>query len=224
MARDRDELTNGDPSLDRVVGVGRAIVPADLERFDPPTGLWDAIASHLGETAGHGSTDVPDTPVVIEPDIRDDSHLAPVVPLAGRSRTKWVLAAAAAVLLVAAIAGVVINRQDTKPNNEVVAATQLKVLEGSATAEATLVRSDGKLSLRIIAHDMPAPPDGNFYELWLVDPKITDPQPIGEMSGSTELKVPSSIDVTKFPVVDISLQPNGMHHHSGHSLLRGTLA
>ena len=197
--------------LDRVVDVGRTIVPEDLDRTDPPADLWDAIGARLDRERADAADDLPARP------------LTPPTPIAGRSRTSWLLAAAAAILVVAAIAGVVLSRRDTSPTTQVVSSSRLQVLAGPATAEATLVRTDGKLQLRIVAHDMPAAPDGSHYELWLMNSGITEPHALGHMTGSTVVTVPPSIDVAKFPVVDISLEPDSSTGYSGHSLLRGTL-
>jgi hypothetical protein len=74
------------------------------------------------------------------------------------------------------------------------------------------------------AKNMPPAGAGEKYELWLVDTGVTDPRPLGVVTGSEQVVVPSSIDPKTHPVVDISLEPDdGDHHHSGHSLMRGTL-
>ena len=44
------------------------------------------------------------------------------------------------------------------------------------------------------------------------------------MTGSTSVPVPAGIDPDEYAVVDVSLQEQGQTEHSGHSLLRGTLA
>jgi anti-sigma-K factor RskA len=67
----------------------------------------------------------------------------------------------------------------------------------------------------------------DFYEAWLMDPKngfiSLGTFRIGE-DGSTTLDLPVPVETTRFPVVDISLQPaNGKPTHSGISVLRGTL-
>ena len=125
-------------------------------------------------------------------------------------------------ILVAGAVG--IRRVDSsRTSTEVVASTTLDVIEGPATAQAKLLRSGNTERLVVTTENMPAAPAGSHYELWLVDPKVTSPQSLGPMTGSTEVLIPASIDPAIYPVVDISLQQNGTHDHSGHSLLRGTL-
>jgi hypothetical protein len=219
-----------DQSLRRVGDVLASLGPDDFERHDPPIDLWDRIASSL-------TTPEPFAPPVIVPEPNEPrptgtprAGAEPSTPApanldaarAERRRPAFIVLAAAAALVVVAAAGVVIFRDDA-PQSEVLATATLEVLEGPATAEAQLLRVDGEDRLVVEASDMPPAPDGSHYELWLVDPEVTDPRSLGPMTGSTEVSVPSSIDPDEFPVVDISLQPDGMEQHSGRSLLRGTL-
>jgi hypothetical protein len=78
---------------------------------------------------------------------------------------------------------------------------------------------------------MATPPTGSDYELWLVDKLVTNPRSLGAVTGrvtgrnTIDVVVPRSIDPKRFPVVDISVEPtDGNHKHSGHSVMRGTLA
>jgi len=158
----------------------------------------------------------------IAPDHRvsDDA----LIRLDDRRRPRSVLVgiAAAIVLVVVGAVGIGLATRDST-GTEVVASTTLDTLEGGATARAELIRSGDGDRLKVIAQNMEPAPPGTHYELWLVDPDVTDPRSLGPMEGSTEVVVPSTIDPDEFPIVDISLQPDGTHQHSGHSLLRGTL-
>ncbi|CAB4924171.1 unannotated protein [freshwater metagenome] len=141
-----------------------------------------------------------------------------------RNRGRNIVLAAAAAVAILVVGAVGIRLADSsRSSTELVASTNLDVLEGPATAQAKLVRSGDTERLVVTAKNMPAAPAGSHYELWLVDPAVTKPQSLGPMTGSTEVVIPESLDPAVFPVVDISLQQNGTHVHSGHSLLRGTL-
>ena len=131
------------------------------------------------------------------------------------------LAVAAVLVVIGAIGVGVVTQNDNRA--EVVASTTLDVLEGSASATAQVVRVGDEDRLVVTAQNMEPAPPGTHYELWLVDPDVTDPRSLGPMTGTTEVTVPDSIDLSEYPVVDISLQQDGMVAHSGLSLLRGTL-
>lgn len=216
-----------DPSLRRVGDIAASLGPEDFERHDPPSDLWDRISSSLDTPEPFAAPVVVPEPAEPPPMVAPRSE--PPAPAhldaarAERRRPVIVTLAAAAALIVIAAVGVVVFRDDA-PQTEVLATATLEVLEGPATAEAQLLRVDGEDRLVVEASDMPPAPDGSHYELWLVDPEVTDPRSLGPMTGSTEVSVPSSIDPDEFPVVDISLQPDGMEQHSGRSLLRGTLS
>ena len=158
---------------------------------------------------------------------------APVVSLDARRRRRHrrVAAAVAAAAAVVAVTGAVLLVQGpsaTDDEPQLLASTELEPLEpgGGATAEVRLVRQDDHLELELEAHDMAAAPAGQHYELWLLDPASASAEPVslGAMSASTSVPVPAGVDPEEYDVVDISLQAAGETEHSGHSLLRGTLA
>jgi len=227
MHPDPDELGEDAASLARVVEIGSSLEDADLERVPPPADLWDRIAARLDEEPQQARDSDErierDTPAqVASPGTGDGVGSGVVVPLAPRRRPAlWIGAAAAVAVVIAGIVGISVTRDDT--SREVVASANLEVLEGPATASAELVRTDDGDRLIVTAQDMPPAPEGSHYELWLVDPEVSDPRSLGPMTGSTEIVVPSTIDPADYPVVDISLQADGQQEHSGHSLLRGTL-
>ena len=211
MPRD-DEAPGVDTAFfDRVVKIATQLDDADFERSEPPPGLWDRISA---------SIDPPAEAVSGEPGVAP----ATVVSLDDRrSRRTHRLLVAAAVLAVALATGLLITRLDSSPTDAVVASASLRPLEGTATADAQLVRQDSDLRLVVEPHDMSAAPAGQHYELWLLDRSADEPVSLGPMTGSRTVAIPSGVDTGDYDVVDISLQRNGETAHSGHSLLRGTL-
>lgn len=201
-----------DPEMERrLVSLMSNLDDGDRERFEPPPEIWTSIKGELGDAATTGGS----VPVRLVPTDRRSSLVA-------RSR---VLLAAAAVVAVIAIASVVLS-QRRDPSSTVVATAQLQQMEplGSTSAVVRLVNEKGVKRLVIEATDMPPAPEGESFELWLIDAGVKDPRPVGFVSGSGEIDVPDSIDTQTHPVVDISLEPNdGDAGHSGHSLMRGTL-
>ena len=195
----------------------------DRARVDPPADLWGRIAA---------SVEADPVPAAAAPTASPPPVAAPVVPLDThrRRRHRRVLAAVAAAVVVVAVTGAVLlqNGSSTDDEPQLVASTELEALEpvGGATAEVRLVRQDDHLQLELDARDMAAAPDGQHYELWLLDPDSESAEPVslGPMAGSTSVPVPAGVDPDDYAVVDVSLQEQGQTEHSGHSLLRGTLA
>ena len=188
--------------------LGADLTESDFDLVTPPADLWDRIAAGVS---------------LAEPTVLADRRDSGGRGGSRNSGRRIVFAAAAAVLILVAGAVGIGLVDSSRTSTEVVASTTLDVIEGPATAQAKLLRSGNTERLVVTTENMPAAPAGSHYELWLVDPKVTSPQSLGPMTGSTEVLIPASIDPAIYPVVDISLQENGTHDHSGHSLLRGTL-
>jgi hypothetical protein len=96
--------------------------------------------------------------------------------------------ACAALLLVAGVTGIVLSGGDDAR---------------TVVATATDPRADVKLEIHddgatLVARDMPAPPDGRIYQVWLKRPG-SDPEPTSVLwstraDGSAEVAVPGSLD------------------------------
>ncbi len=221
-------VTVVDADLDRLRAIAAAVDDEDFARVDPPVELWGRIAAAVAEDDAVPAEVPPsDVPPSVVP-----STVAPVVSLdARRRRHRRVLAAVAAAVVVVAVTGAVLFQNGSSPGGdetELLASTELEPLEpvGGATAEVRLVRQDDHVQLELEARDMAAAPEGQHYELWLLDPdsETAEPVSLGAMTGSTSVPVPAGIDPDEYAVVDVSLQEQGQTEHSGHSLLRGTLA
>ncbi len=188
----------------RVERIASDFEPTDHDRDDAPDDLWARIEREIAAEAPLAST---------------------AKPLRSR-RTRWMTAVgvAAAAVIIAIAAAVVTSNHST---NTVVASTDLVAVGAPTTARAhaDLRRaSDGRLTLVLTVHSMPTAPDGSYYELWLMDRRLTVPNSLGPMSGSLTVAIPRGVSTTAFPVVDISVQPVGHAEYSGDSVLRGTLS
>ena len=61
--------------------------------------------------------------------------------------------------------------------------------------------------------------------MWLIDRSIKKMVPVGILSpGDDEFVIPNGVDISQYPVVDISVQQPGDPKHSGDSVLRGTIS
>jgi len=222
------DLDLNDAEFGHLTQVAALLTEFDFELTSPPAELWDNIVSGLA-VADRTLVSIEPEPEpeleLVKPELLEQAVLSDPRKQASQSqRGRNIFLAAAAAVLVLVVGAVGIRLADSsRVSTEQVASVNLDVLEGPATAEAKLLRTGDTERLVVTAKNMPAAPVGSHYELWLVDPKVTSPHSLGPMTGSTEVVIPASIDPKLYPVVDISLQKNGSHVHSGRSLLRGTL-
>jgi hypothetical protein len=136
----------------------------------------------------------------------------------------------AAALVIAAGAGaVVLNREDQHPGSP--------VAERTATLEPVdpgVVGPSGKVSMatyatrvtqmRVDTVDLPTPPRGDFYYVWLLDPASNKMLPLGQVvSGHrASFDVPASL-VAAYSALDVSLESDdGDPGHSVTSVLRAS--
>ncbi|MBF4995440.1 anti-sigma factor [Arthrobacter gandavensis] len=139
-----------------------------------------------------------------------------------RRGTKWFAAAAAAVVVAGAATWGIVRGFEPQP--EVLASVSLEPLpsysdEGTATVD---LLPDGERELVITSSSSDAE---GYREVWLISPDITSMVSLGEMDGTeARLKIPDGLDLSAYPIVDISDEPNdGNPEHSGKSILRGQL-
>ncbi|MFN7151613.1 MAG: anti-sigma factor domain-containing protein, partial [Microthrixaceae bacterium] len=149
--------------------------------------------------------------------------------LTARRRRGWTLVAgaAAAMVLVAGSVGLIRTREDD--TQELVASIELEALSDRGTGRAELVEVDGEQRLVVRTEDLGAAPEGTHFEMWLINPDITDMHSLGELpAGADEIEVPlpAGVDPDDFPIVDINVQQDDQVQHSGvdTSVLRGVLA
>jgi anti-sigma-K factor RskA len=88
---------------------------------------------------------------------------------------------------------------------------------------AELVDDAGRQVLDVEVPDLPAAPNGQAFEVWLLaaDGGL---QSLGLIEHTGRFAVPAGVDLTRFNVVDVSREPiDGNPTHSGDSVVRGTL-
>lgn len=136
------------------------------------------------------------------------------VPLAWLS-----LAAVLVVLAVLASSVVLLGRPDAQ-RVEIVLAS----LGGGEPATATLRDAADGRTLEVTLPEARAT-SGSFYELWLIDADVEGMVSLGPVAqGQTTVVVPDGLDLSRFPIVDVSVEPfDGEPRHSGNSRWRGTV-
>ncbi len=137
------------------------------------------------------------------------------------------LALAAALALIAGI-GIGLGWNSlSRPTPTIVAEAQLTpaapAWDGS-TGEATLERDTSGQQVLVVRLSTPRPVPGARV-VWLMDQTHTKMQAVGILTSTEgEWTVPLDVDLTRFPVIDISDEPfDGNSAHSGNSIVRGTL-
>jgi hypothetical protein len=148
---------------------------------------------------------------------------------------RTLIGVAAAALVVGAAGGVLGSRLfDEKPpaaaqgtgNQQIVSQVDLKNLKPAVTdasGSASVVSTPSGERLVVDVSKLPKMP-GHFYEVWLIDNNIKKMVSLGVLDGSTsQFAIPNGVDVSAYPVVDVSVQQPGNPAHSGDSVLRGVI-
>jgi Anti-sigma-K factor rskA len=207
-------------------GVDALAVPefaASVAPVAPPPAVWAGIAAPTGVAAaprpGHTAPALvaaaPAPPADVEP---------PGVVRELRPRRSRILLAMAASLLIGTGIGAGAVALATRDSAEEVAATDLAPLDDrDATGTAEVVAAGDGEQLRVV---LEAPDAGEeFYEVWLIEPSIERMVQVGVVRpGTTVLDLPEGIDLSEYPIVDVSVEPlDGNPTHSGVSVARGIL-
>jgi hypothetical protein len=226
----------------RVVSGVRVDVAADAVPVAPPARVWDAIAAGTGVAVAPrpervvGAPPGPAArPLGLVRD-RDGDHATAVrsrkdLRGGGRRGDRRLLLAVAASLVVGAAGGVLgssLLGRDEPPaaqTTQVLAQVNLANLKNTAASgHAVVVQTPSGPHIRVDTSKL-APAQGAFYEVWLIDKDVKKMVGIGILHpGEDEFAVPNGVDLSQYPVVDISVQQPGDPRHSGDSVLRGTIA
>jgi hypothetical protein len=187
----------------------------------PPPSVWSAIAEATGVATSPRAQAV----ALDEEPAPDATPPATVVDLSERRRrrSRVRLAVAAAVVGAAVGAGVVALVQRDGGGTQVAAAALDPLSGHSGSGRAEVVERNGQ---RVLEVRLTAPPlhDG-YYEVWLAERTLEGMVPMGvAQPGTLAFEIPNGLDLTQYPVVDVSIEPlDGDPGHSSDSLLRGTL-
>lgn len=228
-------------SLGELVGTARSGGRVELALPSPE--VWNRIRSDLGLESQHGQAVPPrpaTTPAVPEqprplpvPASDLPPETAPVVSLQDRRERRsrpatWLLAAAGIGGIVvggAITASIVGSSQESQEDLTVAATVELAPLpdwDAQGTAELA-VGADGQQVL-VVSLDGATDTTG-FQEVWLIDENVEGMFSLGILDGTSgQFVIPDGVDVSAFPIVDISLEPfDGDPTHSGDSIARGQI-
>jgi len=143
----------------------------------------------------------------------------------GRRRRPLIgLAAALALALVAA--AVLAWTGPLRPDRSGGTVPLAGVGAAAASGQASMAGDDGDRRMTVTTDDLPALRPGQYYEVWLLDPKAGRVFPVGVLppDGEARFTLPASV-VGRYQAIDVSLEADdGDPTHSKHSLLRGRYA
>jgi hypothetical protein len=179
-------------------------------------GLTDAVAADpLGPARGRDATT--EEP---RPGAKHEEKPRSNVSWLRRPAT-WLAAAAAAVLITTGVV-LAVNRTAAPVT---LASAQLEPLDRyTATGSATVTEaSDGSRTIEVQLNKTEA---SGYQEVWLIAPDLSRLVSLGIMnSPSGRFEVPSGLDLSGYPIVDVSDEPlDGNPAHSSVSIVRGTLS
>ncbi len=202
-----------------------ALGPSDVIDEEPPPSLWAGIEARLGSIEQVPPGDDRDERQSVSVRHTDEGSVVDLGEARSkrRFRVAVVLGAIAAAFLVA-VPLVLAVQGSSSDTVEVAAAAELDAIPidfvGSGEAEVV----ERELRVETTGLD---PLDDAVYELWLldvVDGKPVDLVSIGVIEADGSYTLDEGIDLERFNVVDISIEPtDGDPTHSGNSVLRGQL-
>jgi hypothetical protein len=178
----------------------------------PPDAVWAGIAAATGVRAAPGRAPAAELPAA-----------GGVVRELRPRRTRLLLAMAASLVVGAGIGAGAVAMATRDSATEVAAADLAPLDDRDASGNAEVVTTRDGEQLRVVLH---APKlDDGFYEVWLLEPTVKRMVQVGVVrAGTTTLDLPQGIDLSEYPIVDVSVEPlDGNPTHSGESVARGEL-
>ncbi|WP_151523859.1 anti-sigma factor [Serinicoccus kebangsaanensis] len=208
MTDDRaaDRRPTDDPGPDRVEALLRR---AGSVESAPPDHVWASIRAEVDSSV----PEISGEPASLRP--------------RGPRPARWPLLAAAAVGALVAWVGTAVLGGVSEDEVVVADATLEDLPEAGAAIEGTaeVVTVDGERRLRLQLAERPDAGEG-YLEVWLLRPDVSGMVTVGVISGTeAEFALPDGVDVSEYPVVDISReQLDGDPTHGGRSVVRGELS
>jgi hypothetical protein len=218
----REELV----SVVVATGILRATVRAE-QAPSPAIWPWPAVSPTPADSPSPhpSSSESTSSPGAGAPDTPEWLTRATRKGPAGWSPRRRLAALAAAVVIVAGAvaAGLGLSTSGAPVTNR--AALHALKAPAGAHGAVTVTGASGARQVQVSTDGLPAPGQGHYYEVWLLDPATLKMLPMGALapSGQATFGVATGL-MAGYSAVDVSLQANnGNPVHSATSVLRGTL-
>jgi anti-sigma-K factor RskA len=184
-------------------------IPLQVEERAPSPELRQRLLDQIRPEAVAMRTDHrnPGLAAVVSP--VDRQGLVPPTPLAQprkQTTVKWAMwgALAAAMLILAVLSGIVLDRLVLREDEPQVETIALQYPEGLQLDEARLTWSDDDQLLRFTAPDLPELPGGEVYQVWLIEGD--EPRPVGVVDSETRAFV-ATVDRDRIGTFAVTIEP-----------------
>jgi Anti-sigma-K factor rskA, C-terminal len=208
-----DFLDNGsraagprDESTRDTAGRFRDLLADDAVWAEPsPTGVDDLLAAIEAESGGG----VPAAPVA-----------GPRVPSRGRSRRLMLVAAAAGVVALAGLVGILVSSADGGGQDFAVAGTELAP---RASGVATVEETGSGVAIELDVSGLPPAEPGTYYQAWVKGPGGLVTVGTFHMRGvDDQVDLWSGVPLDRYPTLTVTLQQEGAgQESSGRVVLSG---
>jgi anti-sigma-K factor RskA len=187
-------------------------LPLTVEEREPSTALRERLRAQVGAPAWPEAPAAQPIPPG-EPDIvplplsqiPEQAVLPTPPPRARRIAPGWIMIAAA-MLLVGLVAGALIGRylfvDDGEPAGQEVA---MESPTGLPLDDASLTWLPEDEVLRFSAPDLPAPPEGQVYQVWLIAGEDQPPTPVGTVDSAGQFA--TTVDRDRFDTFAVTVEP-----------------
>jgi hypothetical protein len=184
------------------------MLPLTVEEREPSAALRERLRAQVGAPVSV-ATPAAIAPPPSEPDIvplRQEPPPVVVVPRPRRVAAGWLMIAAA-MLLIGLVAGALIGRSLLAGGDEP-AERQIAMESptGMALDDATLMWMPEERVLRFSAPDMPAPPAGHVYQVWLIGGDDQPPTPVGTVDPATG-EFATTVDRDRYGTFAVTVEP-----------------
>ena len=172
-----------------------------------PTGVDDLLAAIEAESGGRVAAG---TPVA-----------RPLAPSRGRSRRLMLVAAAAGIVLLAGLVGILVRSADDGAGQDfAVAGTELAP---EASAVATVEETGSGVAIELDVRDLPPAEPGTYYQAWVKGPGgLVTVGTFHMRGGDDSVELWSGVPLDRYPTLTVTLQEEGAgQESSGRVVLSG---